>query len=467
MTSGLRSVAQALRHRASEVRLQWRRRRAIGRHRRTSSHARAARPSMVLVVLDALRADHLGCYGYGRETSPRLDRWSDKGLLWEQCVSTSSWTMPAFASLMTGLWPCRHKVVRYPNPPSFEPDSAVLPAVLKQAGYFTMAVTGGGYVSRLLGGIRGHFDILDSPGRRLEDTLPVALRYVEALGRSPFFLLLHGFNCHRPYEPAPCDDRFLPQYAGDFDVARLGMPGGSVPKREADIRRIVAAYDGEVRGVDRMIGMFLDRLKRLGVLANCLVIITSDHGEEFGEHGGFDHVSTLYDEVLHVPLIVLGPNVPAGRSDALASLADVFPSTLTWLGLPRPECDGLSLLERREGRMVLAETGYRGEYLARIGPTDRALKPIRRTLLRAGRTQRYKIILDHRDEPLECYDLAKDPSEKHSIVGEQAETVSALRRQFLFAARQVSAAEMLAAEGDEQPEDDEKVRETLRQLGYF
>ncbi len=469
MPHGVKDAAGAVRRRLGRMRAEWRRRRTIRRHRRASRPGPAARPNVVLVVADALRADHLGCYGYERATSPALDRWSERGLVLERCFSTSTWTMPALASLLSGLWPCRHKAVQYPNPPALQGEVPTLPAILGRAGYFCMALHGGGYVSKLPKDVAAQFHIFHSPALRFERIVPLALRYIRMLGRSPFFLLLHGLDCHRPYEPARRHDRFFPDYRGHFEVSKLGMPGGKIPQSADDLRRIVAAYDGEILGLDEALGAFLTRLEGLGLLDDTLVLITSDHGEEFGEHGGFDHTSTLYDELLHVPMIALGAGVHAGRDDRLASLADVFAAVLQRVGLECPPCDGVSFFEppREAQRMVVAETGYGEDYHARITPADRALKPSRRLLLRAGRTARDKINLDHQDQPLALHDLASDPAEMRSVLEAEEPRARELRERFLAAVDGITAEEILAAAPKDQVQDSPEVREALKHLGYF
>ncbi|MGB3904937.1 MAG: sulfatase [Anaerolineae bacterium] len=412
-----------------------------------------------------MRADHLGCYGYERPTSPHLDRLAKDSLRFTRAFGTSSWTTPSWMSLFTGLLPSRHGLIQYPRPGQLPSGIPTLPELLQEHDYLTVGFHGGGHVSDAFGFDRG-FDRYESWGPRFEDSLPACLEWLRKHRQFRFFLFWHGFDCHRPYDPPAEYDLFYPEYSGNYDVTRLYTEDGALPETEDDVRHVLAKYDGEILHADFMIGQLLEQLEELQLLAETVLIITSDHGDEFLEHECFDHTRTLYDELIHVPLLVRMPwrSRPSSVEDKLISLVDVGPLIADWLGLPFPACDATRVGTDPKPECVFAATGYQRKYLDETEGQPWQQKRNRPELLRAIRTLRWKLLFDRKDEPVELYDLRADPRERRNLVTMEGEVVPELLRTFR---KFEEPSNKLESQLDQSHDVDDEVLERLRGLGYL
>ncbi|MDX6768446.1 MAG: sulfatase [Elusimicrobiota bacterium] len=395
--------------------------------------AAAPRPkSVVLVVVDALGARHLGAYGHERPTSPRLDALAARGLLFESVTAASNWTLPSLASLMTGLDPAVHGALAAPDDPGWvtrleagrlrpgpggklDPRLPTLASLLARRGYRTAAVVSGAFCRSAFGFGTG-FAVYHDLGGRAEDLEPVYLPLLEKERGRPFFLYLHLNDAHEPYRaPAPHGTRWVdPAYRGPMDGSRRALSalqaalaaGRADP---ADLRRAHDLYDGGVSYADAHIGRLLDRLDELGLAEEVAVVVTADHGEGFGEHGALRHGDHFHEEALRVPLIMRLPGLPQGlRLGGAARHVDVAPTVLEYLGVAAPPMQGRSLLPWARGvppeeRDALSESAD-GVALRR-GP----LKLIR-----------------WQDRPPRLYDLAADPDERRDLAAERPDAVAAL-----------------------------------------
>jgi arylsulfatase A-like enzyme len=411
-------------------------------------------PNLVVVSIDTLRADHLGIYGYSRPTSPRIDAWARGGTVFDRAFAPSSWTLPSHASMFTGLSPFRHGATHWD---ARIPDEApMLAERLRRRGYATGGAVNAPFVGERFGFRRG-FDAWVERRKRRETSddeyQRLVLELVRAERRRPFFLFLHYMNVHEPYDPPAGYDRFASPgaAASSIDGSKLRELQLLVEERraavtDADRDRLVDLYDGEILAMDEKFGALLDAIQR--VSPDTIVVLTSDHGEEFLEHGGLTHGRTLYEEVLRVPLIVVGPGVRAGaRSDALVSLIDVAPTLLDLAGAePLRGSDGESI------RSLLAGGG---------GPRPRPIAlhttaADRRVNLRGLRDASTKLIEDTAAGRREYYDLSADPREREDLYP---------TRQAASFEKQLAALEMRASvllkHG---PSADEL--ESLRSLGY-
>jgi arylsulfatase A-like enzyme len=305
------------------------------------SERATARPNLVLVSIDTLRADHLGAYGYGRATSPSIDRLAREGVVFERAYSTSNWTLPAHVSMLTGLYPTRHGAHHPRRAPAAE--VGLLPEALGRRGYRSAAVVSTvAFLEKKYGLARG-FEVYDDesafPARfpeasRFVSSERVHARAVELLdelgdGGAPFFLFLHYFDVHADYVPPPPFDRMF----APGDGVRLDLPESEEPRR-GHAERLAALYDGEIRWVDSWIGRLLDELDRRDLAGRTLVVVTADHGEEFLEHGDWLHGRNLYDTSMRVPLVVRFPGgAHAGRRvTAPVSLVDLGATLLAAAG---------------------------------------------------------------------------------------------------------------------------------------
>ncbi len=372
------------------------------------------RPNILLISVDTLRADHLGCYGYARDTSPHIDALAADGTVFEQVSSTSSWTLPSHASILTGRYPSHHRLqddgLKLPS------DIPTLAGGLQAAGYHTLAVVSHVYVSSAFGlerGFEAFDDSLIEGGSRNPIAEEVVERVLERLTREtdrPYFAFVHFFDPHWPYTP-PGDfgERFAdPDYDGSIDGSMKSLNPflGTKPMSEADREQMVALYDAEIAYVDHQLGRMLSALRERGLLDNTLVLLTGDHGEEFKEHGGLGHGRTLYGEQLGVPLIASGhPSfAPGSRSHRVVSSVDLTATILDLAGAdPLPGADGQSLVrDRPEDRLVVAES-------IRFGIEMRALRAGVHKLIRIP-SQGIEVFYDLRADPFERNPLAVDPS---------------------------------------------------------
>ena len=327
---------------------------------------------IVLISIDTLRRDHVGAYGHRPPTTPRLDALAKEGLVAEDAVSVSSWTLPSHLSMLTSVDPARHGGTDMRHGSGKRVPT--LAALLRTAGYATRAVTSHLYVSGVYGLDEG-FDSLDfRQDRRATDVADRAIDLVDRFGDRPFFLFLHFYDPHWHYDP-PEKQRalFAKPYTGTI-TGRWGDFSGRDPASvtPADREHLLALYDGEIRYTDDEVGRVIDHLAARGALANTLVVVTSDHGEEFLDHGSWEHQKTLYEEVVRIPLIVRGPGVAARRETAPVSLLDVAPTVLSWAGVAvPPSFQGKSLLG--------ASLGEREAY----GETDHTVDRSHKLFLRA------------------------------------------------------------------------------------
>ncbi len=443
--------------------------------------ARNRRPHVVLISIDTLRPDHLGCYGYERQTSPNIDRLAREGTRYTRAYSPTSWTLPAHMSMFTSQTPSHHGIVedRY----ALGQDATTLAEVIQAGGYDTAAITSWIYVGRKFGFDQGfaHFEELAQPQRRAaasgtgaspaRTTTDAAIRWLQRPRENPAFLFVHYFDPHMNYEPPPpYDIMFDADYRGDADgsytwakpfIAAFQSEPRAIDARDRE--HMLALYDGEIAYTDAHVGRLLDAVDRELGLDNCIVVLTSDHGEEFGEHGSLEgHGWTLYDEVLNVPLIVRWPgHVAAGRAvDDPVTLVDLGPTVLDLLKLTRPASfAGRSVLESAPGqpRWLFAESD-------RFGVRKRSLRGPRYKIISTEDTGGSAKGLPIR-EGLEVFDLIEDPGETNDLSTRDSTRTSDLAKLLAEATARASSGSMTASARDEELSAEEEER--LRSLGYI
>jgi arylsulfatase A-like enzyme len=380
--------------------------------------------NVLLISIDTLRPDHLGCYGYGRDTSPNIDALADRGAIFLNTVSSTSWTLPAHISLLTGTDISVHGVAN--DGIGLHRGIPLLAEILQQKGYRTAAFCSSPYLNPAFGFDRG-FDIYhntDLENDGFEDTVfledrdqwqevheevtsprisRLAVDWLDRHKEEPFFLFLHMWDPHFDFvPPPPYDTRFDPDYKGKVTSSHFmfnkDINADMAPR---DLEHIIALYDGEIAFTDYHLGRVFDRLKELGIFERTLIIITGDHGEEFFEHGNKGHRITLYDESVKIPLIVIlpGMDLKGMKIARQAGIIDIAATILDYLGLPvKLPMHGRSLLPLLEG-----------------GDIDDA-NPMLLELedkLRALRTNRYKLLFNIEHRQTIILDLEKDPKETH------------------------------------------------------
>jgi arylsulfatase A-like enzyme len=376
-----------------------------------------AEVNVVLVSIDTLRADHLGCYGYGPPTSPQLDRLCGQAVVFENAFAQAPSTLPSHASMFTSLLPSHHGA-SWPAKTPLSKEFTTLAEILRAHGYQAAGFHGGGQVSGELGLGQGFEPYVRIRGR-FRKAVKAAVEWLEQRSPGPFFLFVHTYEVHHPYSPRPgALEPFDEGYAGPLpdkiEITSLRRINGDeeppLEIGEADLAHIVATYDAEIRSMDEALGDFAAALDAAGLLEDALVIFTSDHGEEFNEHGFVGwHSHTLYDELLRVPLVIKLPaSEHAGRRvRPLVRSIDLAPTVLDILAIPSPPgFEGMSVLplleSERTPRVALSQM-------------DKRFDPPISSL----RTLDWKLYEDHlfgRIYRARLYDLRSDPGEQRNVL---------------------------------------------------
>jgi arylsulfatase A-like enzyme len=416
--------------------------------------------NVILVLVDTLRADHLGCYGHTRDTSPDLDAFSKRCAVFRRHFAHASRTGPSVASLMTSLHVKSHGVVnpllRRDGIGVLEESVTTMAEILKQAGYTCRAAVSNPNVYPRYGFAQG-FDLY-APlhiHAGAEQVNAVAVSWFEEM-KSPFFLYLHYMDPHSPYG-SPHEKAFVdPAYSGPFtgEHAQLDeVLEGRLKADDADRRHLEALYDQDILHWDRAFGKLLQVLKENRLLENTMVIVVSDHGEEFLEHGGLLHGYTLYREQLHVPFLLFTPGRAHVEVEATSRNIDLLPTILELLEIPAPaELQGTSLVPLMEGRTlgelpVLAQTGIRAA---------------KTTKVRAFQVGGWKYIenLYPEDRPGELYDLTADPVEQTNLLDKGTGAAEMRKNMEAFA-------EKLPHRQSRSVKLDQEGLEMLKALGYI
>jgi arylsulfatase A-like enzyme len=448
---------------------------------------------VIIYLIDTLRADRLGLYGYGKPTSPRIDALAKESVVFDAAYAAAPWTLPSVASLMTSTYSCEHGLLRHNL--RLSPKLITLAERLQALGY----ATAGYYQNTLIGPItaldRG-LQISELHAEATRSFLPEARAFLDQIGGKPFFLYLHTMEPHNIEQVPPqylktlghvsVDDREV--YTAHWDGMNMslrvdrqvGQPLGTVDN-EADVRHAMASlaalgdaitrlYDAAVLQADTNLGEVVDLLKERGLWDRALFIVLADHGESFGDHGTWFHEHTVYEELIRVPLLVHFPKGAFGgkRINERVSLLDVMPTILDYLG-DRDRCTGC----RGQSMMPLirgSEAAWRpAEVTAlRINRNSyfRPHKELRGDLNVAVRDGSLKGIWNDEVSRLELYDLATDPGELRDLATDSAKAGRDLAQradQWLNECQATLIAPTEIAISDI----DEKTRERLRALGYI
>lgn len=429
--------------------------------------------NVVLISIDSLRADHLGAYGYSRPVSPNIDALAADGVVFENAISTTTWTLPSHMSMLTSLYPEVHGVNH--DRKRLAERVTLVSEVFQSNGYSTSAIVSGPYLHRDYGYSQG-FDLYDDrtiffikvPGGGNPSHLGVTspkihqrvIEILENVSSRPFFFFVHYWDVHYDYAPPPPYDKmFDPDYDGNVnadnwdrnEAIHLGM-------NPRDLEHVVALYDGEIAFTDEYVGKLFSALKSRNLWDDTLILLTSDHGDEFFEHGVKGHWNNLYGTTLNVPLILKFPRSrwKGRRVPALVSIVDIAPTMLEAAGLPDlPESNGRSL------QSVMMEERTQDEILYFASLTNR-FKAVLAGSMKLISTWDQRAEQGHE---LKLYDLSRDPGERADVANVEIE-----RRERLWKILgdwvRVSAirAEHL---GESEFEYDPELAEALRSLGYI
>lgn len=372
----------------------------------------ATKTNVVLVLVDTLRADHLGLYGYERPTSPHLDRLAASGVVFERGKSQAACTFISVSSLLTGHYP--HRILKHTRGKLGVPDEHTSVAeILSKEGYETLAVTASSVVRKTPGefnedgGYGKGFDTFDESCEK-KPAACVTDKAIELASKAerPFFLYLHYMDPHAPYRPpdgyerafsAPASD--APPRNGDLRpyARRLYKGGGKVAR--GPIARLADAYDDEIRYWDGEFARLIEDLRAKGLLEDTLLVLTADHGEDFLEHEDLGHCRTVHETSIHIPVLLWGPDIEPGRRVAAPiENVDVLPTLL-------------DLLEIDATNYALDGSSVQG--LISGDPTGEEVAFASQGRLRSVNDRRYKLVYDVQSGERRLYDLESDPGETH------------------------------------------------------
>ena len=370
---------------------------------------------IVMIAVDTLRADHLSCYGYRRQTTPNIDSVAREGFVFANCFAVSNCTHPGFTAIFAGLYPETSGIVSHWSAVDLPDNRPMLAEILHDRGLTTAAVDNLCHAwqksHRLYPWFRRGYDRYEFPRQKhshSSSNCDLACRWIRELARGDFVILYHPWHPHAPYEP--------PKECRIFETASADP-----------IEQTVALYDAEIYFTDIQVGRVIEALKDAGIYDETLLIITSDHGEIMGEERivlgtrfNFGHID-LHDECLRVPLIWRWPGrIQPGRSDAMIQQPDILPTLLELADIPCPEVDGVSLAPVMNGKQWSREEVH---FLENTYEKKRGI-----------RTRQHKF-LRHYEEELqsvvrrELYDLEADPLEQANEVDRRPELSEALNAQ--------------------------------------
>jgi len=415
-------------------------------------------PSILLITIDTLRADHLGCYGYFRETSPGIDALADEGILFERAYAPMSTTLPSHVSLMTSLNPLQHGVqgnfMHLKTALTTSDELHTAAQIFARMGYTTAA-----FISctplKSHSGIAAGFEVYGEPKRLLraaKETTDAALEWLAENEQRPVFLWLHYFDPHQPYEP-PAE--FKDSFTGTKGIRRFLKDRG-VQVNE----RLIAhnnQYDGSILSLDSQLQRLFGELKTRGLYDSSAIVFTADHGEGLGQHGWVDH-GPIYEEDIHVPLIIKLPGASSHRGErrtGLAALIDVLPTLVGALDLPISDQEHSQFT----GRNLLGGGSEREYVFSQRVARGRRWGPGLKYAL-TGTRWKYYHLTEGQDE---LYDLSTDPAETENLIEQEAAIAENMRRELL------ARMEAYQSQGREAGDDtgfSSQVIEDLKSLGY-
>jgi len=447
--------------------------------------------NIVLITVDSLRADHLSLYGYKEKTSPTLDRLANEGVVFTEAISNGSHTMTSFPAILTSAYGSMYGGCGY-----LSKERTSIAEVIGKEGYSTAAFHSNPYLSKACNYDRG-FDVfydsiendfslfkfksLDklaklSGQRRKATTLlslvlkiyshiqPYRIPYERAeiiTGKAVnwlrecnnrFFIWIHYMDTHWPWVPLDFMNGSVSVKEAMWLWWKMLLDPSSLS--DEDLEKLIKLYDGEIRHLDHSIGIFFRSLKKMGLYDNSLILLTSDHGEEFKEHGDIGHHNLkLYEQLIHVPLVIKFPTLYGGTVISnLVSLLDIAPTITDWLGISKPEkWIGSSLLPLLAGER-LERTGVISE--GRIKQGDNMV---------SYRSKRWKLILDEERKERELYDLLSDPKETKNLSEIMPDKVEEFEVELSKHLLKTTGSVVSLPKIDH----DERIKDRLKALGYF
>jgi arylsulfatase A-like enzyme len=455
-------------------------------------------PNIIILVLDTVRSDHLSCYDYHRPTSPSLDRLADEGVLFKTAIAPGTWTLPSHASLFTGMYPSKHGA--HNKHQFLNERHTTLAEFLLSKGYQTACFSNNPFVSQKDGigrgfeefhelwrtsGLRGSWSkaqkaVIKLTGRHDKGARALTCTIIhwleKRLPERPFLIFANYLEAHLDYAPPkPYDTMFLPKGVSRIRAHRVNQDpvafiGRKVSMSQEDFNILYSLYDGEIAYQDRWLRVLFDHLRQQSLINDTILIVTSDHGDNIGEHQLMGHEFSLSEQLLHIPLIIRYPKVYEGglRVDGITQLTDIFPTIVDIIDgnqdVKRPK-QGFSLIPSR-----FTELRDRIAYAELFAPnqqniSDRYAGIDLSQFLKDRRvvwTRDYKFIWSSKCDH-ELFDLRYDAAEENNIYSDMPEKAAEMQGIL------DSWLNSFDHEADFQQdfETDEKTVERLRELGYI
>lgn len=386
-----------------------------------------------------MRADVLGCYRGTDNLTPNIDKLGKQGIIFEHVISVSPWTVPAHFSMFTGLYPTKHqmnipynKEEIYDKLTPLSKDIKTLAEIFKEKGYRCAAFTGGGFVQGKFGFARGFDEYLNDCS-----DIKMGIHYLKEWlsggnwQQGIFFVFLHTFSAHSPFRDstyirAHSDDKAYREFTKKSEQLYLSRTG-EVQFSKREINDIWSFYKDSVMHIDQQIGDLIGYLNEVELLDNTVIILTSDHGQEFHEHGSLFHGHTLYNEQLTIPLVFIGSNIKKGyRCKELASNIDIF-QTLCDIIDYEADSDGLSLFEIAQGaterRFIFSEATH--------GLELKSLTSKEYKLIYNSKPGEYPFVWKENDRQWQFYDLSRDYREQYNLAGQNSEECEIMKQALL------------------------------------
>jgi arylsulfatase A-like enzyme len=405
--------------------------------------------NVVFVSFDALQAAHVHSLGYSKDVTPTIDAMAENGFSFANTISTASWTVPASMTWFTGVYPSEHRLTNkfaVFNPPNnvlsnlkkLSPNMVTLAEILKQNGYATGGFTGNAGVNGFFGYDQGFDTYFYEKGKfgSMSVSAPKGLEWLKQNKDKKFFMFLHGYDIHGQGIPeGGFDYRFVDKgydrkYTGSAAeqeaLREEGLEKGAVALRNEDVKFWRAIYDEKIQRTDARFKKFLEEFEKLGLMDKTIFVLTSDHGTEFHEHKRFDHGFSLYDELIHVPLVIRLPDQKAGKvvRDQVSSI-DVMPTIVDLLDLKLPEnargqLRGASLVPAMKGQKVAKDVYFETDY--RLFTYKRGIQTV----------DGWKLIYTMENKGRELYNIKTDPGETKNLVDKEPKRAYELEQR-LFA----------------------------------
>jgi arylsulfatase A-like enzyme len=409
--------------------------------------------NVIIILIDALRADHLGCYNYSRDTSPNIDNFAKEGVLFSRAYAQANWTLPSIASIFTSKYVVNHKVFNIES--KLSESELTLAEALKIFGYKTAAFTTGIFLNKQFNLCQG-FDVYEDipldlsteiprpPKKNLKEVQPRVLSWVKNNSDAKFFLFFHIMETHPPlYLPEDGNDNLYdPDYKGVVNRMSLDLrlkkqiygnlffqeDGTTTRLQRQDINHIVCHYDAAVNYVDRYIGELLKQFKGMGLMENSIIILTADHGLDLFDHNTLFFYPSLapYDEIAHVPLIIYHPALArkGAKIPTPVQSIDLFPTILDFLDIPlKKDAEGRSLIPAIYGK----EDDSSQRYIYSTGSPERNTNLWKCTqTIRSPQWKLIKIPYAPAYSSYELYNLEKDPKEQSNSIYKEPAVVDQL-----------------------------------------